>query len=260
MKYPKVSIITPSFNQAKFIEGTIKSVFSQNYPNLEYIVMDGGSTDGTLEILKQYGSKIIWRSEKDRGQGEAINKGLHLATGQILAYINSDDLYEKEAFSKVADFFQKNPKTKWVYGKCKIIDENDREIRPWVTAYKNFFLRRYNYQALLVLDYISQPAVFWKREIMDEFGLFDGREYYELDYEYWLRIGRKYRPGFINDYLASFRIHTQGKTGRGEFTRHFWQEFEVARKYTRNPALLFLHLLNFSSVVTTYTLLKVLGR
>ncbi len=255
--YPKISIITPSFNQAKFIGRTIDSILDQGYPNLEYIIMDGGSTDGTVKILKKYGSKIIWRSEKDTGQANAINKGLKLATGEILAYLNSDDVYGKETFLKVAQFFTTQPELKWAFGKCKIIDERDREIRQSITAYKNFFLKRYSYQTLLVLDYISQPAVFWTREAMDEFGLLDETQYYEMDYEYWLRLGQKYKPGFINDYLSSFRIHTQAKTG-SNFTKHYWQELEVARIYTQNPLLLFLHFLNFLSIIGSYSLLSLI--
>ncbi len=257
--YPKISIITPSFNQAKFIEKTIKSVLEQNYPNLEYIVMDGGSTDGTVNILKKYGSQIIWRSEKDKGQANAINKGLKLASGEILAYLNSDDVYEKDSLFRVAEFFKKKPGVKWVYGKCRIIDENDKEIRGWITKYKDFFLPRYSYNTLLILDYISQPAVFWREELTKEVGLFDENQYYEMDYEYWLRIGKKYKPGFINDYLADFRIHTESKTGN-RFVKHYWQELEVARKYTVNPLLLSLHFLNFLSIIGSYSLLSLIKR
>ena len=104
----KISVITPSYNQAQFIERTILSVLNQNYPNLEYIIMDGGSTDNTVEILKKYSDKIIWKSEKDNGQSGAINKGLKMATGDIVTYLNSDDIYELGTFEKIAEFFQKN--------------------------------------------------------------------------------------------------------------------------------------------------------
>jgi glycosyltransferase involved in cell wall biosynthesis len=145
----KISIITPSYNQAEFIERTIQSIFSQNYPDIEYIVMDGGSTDGTVKILKKYSDQIIWKSEKDNGQSDAINKGLKIATGEIVAYLNSDDTYEPGTLKKVADFFQKNPEKKWVYGKCKIINKKDQEIRKWITAYKNLLLKNYSYSKLL---------------------------------------------------------------------------------------------------------------
>ncbi len=251
---PKVSIITPSFNQAEYIEKTIKSVLSQDYSNFEYIVMDGGSTDGTVEILKKYDKKIIWRSEKDKGQGEAINKGLKLAKGEILAYLNSDDTYSPGALKKVAEFFIKNPKKIWVFGKCRIIDEKDKEIRKSITSYKNFWLSRYNYHTLLILNYISQPAVFWRREVYREIGEFNQEEYWELDYDYWLRLGKKYEPGFIDQYLANFRVHQEAKTSIG--VKHFLEEVEVAKRYTKNPFLIGLHYLNFLSIVFGYSLLS----
>jgi len=253
-KWPKISIITPSFNQAEFIERTIKSVLSQDYPNLEYIVMDGGSTDGTVEILKKYSQKIIWRSEKDKGQGDAINKGLKLARGEILGYLNSDDVLAPGALKAVADFLVKNPKKMWVFGKCRIIDEKDKEMRKSITAYKNFWLERYHYSTLLVLNYISQPAVFWRREAYEKIGEFDTNEYWELDYDYWLRLGKRYQPGLINQYLANFRVHQKAKTAID--LKHFLGEARVARKYTKNPLLIGLHYLNFLSIVVGYFLLS----
>ena len=251
---PNISIVTPSFNQAGFIERTIKSVLSQDYPNFEYLVMDGGSTDGTVEILKKYGKKIVWRSEKDEGQGDAINKGLKLAKGEIFAYLNSDDVLAPGALKTAADSFSKNPRTKWVFGKCRIIDENDREIRKSITAYKNFWLERYHYNTLLVLNYISQPAVFWRREAYEKIGEFDPNEYWELDYDYWLRLGKKYPPGFIDKYLANFRVHQKAKTAMD--LKHFLGEVRVARKYTSNHFLIGLHYLNFLAIVLGYSILS----
>jgi len=251
---PKVSIITPSYNQAEFIERTIKSVLLQNYPNLEYIIMDGGSTDGTVEILKKYSKKIIWRSEKDKGQGDAINKGLKLAKGEILGYLNSDDVLAPGVLKLVVGFFVKNPKKRWVFGKCRIVDEKDKETRKWITAYKNFWLKRYDYRTLLILNYLSQPAVFWRREAYEKIGQFDTKEYWELDYDYWLRLGKKYQPGFINQYLANFRVHQKAKTAMD--LKHFLGEARVARKYTKNPILMGLHYLNFLSIVIGYSLLS----
>jgi GT2 family glycosyltransferase len=251
---PRISIVTPSYNQAEFIERTIESVFSQNYPNLEYVIMDGGSTDGTVEILKKYGKKITWRSEKDKGQGDAINKGLKLARGQIFAYLNSDDTLGPGALKTVADFFLNNPHKMWVFGKCRLVDEKDKEIRASITAYKNFWLKRYNYNTLLILNYISQPAVFWRREANEKIGDFDPKEYWELDYDYWLRLGRKYQPGFINKNISNFRVHEKAKTSIG--IKHFLEEVEVAKRYTKNPILIGLHYLNFFSIVTGYAVLS----
>jgi len=253
--FPRISIITPSFNQGGFIERTIESVLSQNYPKLEYIVMDGGSTDETIKILKSYGKKIIWKSEKDKGQAEAVNKGLKIATGEIVAYLNSDDIYEKNTLFKVANYFLKDPERKWIFAKCRIIDKNGKEIRKGITGYKNFFLKRYNYNTLLILNYISQPAVFWKKEVVKEIGYFKTGEYYNLDYEYWLRIGKKFKPGFINEYLASFRVHNKAKSG-SSFFNHYWQEFRVAGRFTKNPLILSLHFLNFLTIILIYNLLR----
>src|SRR5438128_2672833 len=145
----RVSIVTPSYNQARFIERTIRSVLDQDHRDVEYIVVDGGSTDGTAGILERYSDRIVWTSERDRGQSDAINKGLHRATGEIVAFLNSDDTYEPGALSAVVAFFSANPEARWVYGKCRIIDENDVEIRRPITWYKNLLLRRYSYAKLL---------------------------------------------------------------------------------------------------------------
>ena len=252
----KISIITPSYNQAEFIERTIKSVFCQNYPDLEYIVMDGGSTDGTIDILKKYSDRIIWKSEKDTGQSDAINKGLKMATGDIVAYLNSDDTYEPGAFQKVAEFFQKNPDKKWVYGKCKIIDENDREIRRSITWYKNFLLKKYSYAKLLSENYISQPATFWKREMLNEVGYFNVKEHFCMDYEYWLRIGQKYDAGVIDTYLANFRYHTSSKSG-GVNKKQFQDELRLAKAFNqKHPLSIFFHTFNYFKIVLIYRLLN----
>lgn len=245
-------MVTPSFNQAEFIERTIKSVLSQDYPEIEYIVMDGDSEDGTVEILKKYGKKIIWQSKKDKGQGDAINTGLEIATGEILTYLNSDDTYEPGTLKKIGMFFCENPDKMWLLGKCKIIDENDKEIRKSVTAYKDFWLKRYSYKTLLVLDYISQPAVFWRRSAYKEIDKFDTGEFWELDYDYWLRLGRKFKPGFIDSYLSNFRAHKKSKTSQD--VKHFLEEVRVSKKYTKNPIIIGLHYLNFLSIVLGYTI------
>ena len=251
----KISIITPSFNQASFIERTIQSVLSQNYPDLEYIVMDGGSTDGTVEILQKYEDKIIWKSEKDNGQSDAINKGLKMATGDIVAYLNSDDTYESGALKKVAEFFQKNPDKKWAYGKCKIINENDQEIRKPITFYKNLLLKKFSYAKLLSENFISQPATFWKHEIHSEIGFFDENEHYCMDYEFWLRLGKKYPAGVIDAYLANFRYYTNSKSG-GVNKKQFQDELRLAKKYGANNKLsIALHYLNYWKTTIIYRLM-----
>lgn len=253
---PKISIVTPSLNQAKFIKKTIKSVLDQNYPDLEYIVIDGCSTDGTLKILKKYNNKIIWKSEKDQGQADAINKGLTAATGEVFAYLNSDDILLPGALKKIALLFQENPKIKWLFGKAKIIDEKGRETRKLLTFYKNLLLPHVSEKLLLVVNPISQPATFWRREVTEIVGFFDKKQYYCADYDYWLKLIKKFKPGFINEHLAAFRIQSKSK-GELNFVKHFQDELAVAKRYTENKFLIFLHYLNYLSIILGYRLLRI---
>lgn len=258
-RWPRVTVITPSFNQGHFIKETIESVLGQGYPDLEYIVMDGGSTDETVDILKSYGKRLVWVSEKDRGQSDAINKGIRRATGEIIAYLNSDDLYEKGALESVAGYFSGHPASLWATGKCRIIDTNGTEVRKPITAYKNFFLSRYSYKTLLVTNFISQPATFLRRRAFDEFGLFDEKQHRVMDYDFWLRIGRGNPPGFINRYLASFRVHPGSKTS-SSFNLTFKEELEVARKHTDSTVLNGLHYMSYLGICAAYRALDAATR
>lgn len=256
---PRISVITPSLNQGAYIERTIKSVLDQGYPNLEYIVIDGGSSDNTIDILKAYGSRLVWVSEKDEGQSDAINKGLSIATGDIIAYLNSDDLYEQGALSAAAEVFAKDRSVMWLTGRCRIIDEADHEVRRLITEYKNLLLEQYSYRLLLVTNPISQPATFWRRQVVEEFGPFDLNEHLAMDYEYWLRIGRKYPPVIINRYLAGFRVHQASKT-TGSFLRTYRQELVIARRYSDSRLLNVLHRMNYYGMSIVYTLLSFIPR
>ena len=255
-KYKKISIITPSFNQGSFIRQTIDSILDQDYPNLEYIITDGGSTDETISILKSYGEKIKWLSEKDKGQSEAINKGLKMATGSIVAYLNSDDAYTNKCLFKVNDFFNVNKDKKWVYGKGRIVDENNNEVRKQITAYKNFWMKNYSYNKLLSINFINQPSVFWRKDIIDEFGYFNEKEHLVMDYEYWLRIGKKYKAGFINEYISDFRMYSESKSSQN-FKDQFKDELRIAKNNTKNPIVIFLHYLNYLTIIIGYNLLRV---
>lgn len=258
----KISIIIPSYNMVGFIEQTIQSILDQNYPNLECIVMDGGSDDGTLDILKKYGSKITWISEKDAGQSDAINKGFRLASGDIVAFINADDAYEKDSFRKAANMFEKNPAVKWAYGKCRIINKDGLEMRKPITRYRNFWGKRYSYNRLLILDFIAQPAVFWRKELTDEIGLFDVEKQLSMDYEYLLRAGAKYDPAFIDDYLARFRVHP-GSKGSLSMMPAAKVALDDAKRFARAQGKWFLvplQYLNFFSVVLGYSILNFVHR
>ncbi|MBE7416066.1 MAG: glycosyltransferase [Deltaproteobacteria bacterium] len=256
---PRITVITPSYNQGGFIGDTIESVLGQDYPDLEYLVIDGGSKDETLDVLKKYEGRLAWVSERDRGQSDAINKGIRKATGDIIAYLNSDDLYEPGALKKAAQYFQANPERLWLTGRCGIIDANGRETRGCITAYKNFLLRRYGYNILLVTNFISQPATFIRREAFGELGLFDESQHRVMDYEFWLRLGRKYPPGFIDDRLALFRVHPGSKTS-SSFHLTFREELQVARKYTDSAVLNGLHYLSYLGIRAAYTVLDAAAR
>ncbi|OGQ59461.1 MAG: hypothetical protein A3J24_04295 [Deltaproteobacteria bacterium RIFCSPLOWO2_02_FULL_53_8] len=255
MKMPRITIITPSFNQGRFIERTIKSVLEQGYPDLEYIVVDGGSTDETLSILRRYEGRLQWTSEKDNGQSDAINKGIRMATGEILAYLNSDDVYEPGALDAVAEFFAANPSVMWLVGRCSIIDEDDRPMRGFITAYKNFLLDRYSYNILLVTNCISQPAVFLRSTLFKEHGLFDVNQHRVMDYEYWLRIGANHNPGILNRYLSAFRVYSSSKTSSA-YRDTFSEELDVGRRYSNSSFLNGLHWLSVVGICGAYAVLS----
>jgi glycosyltransferase involved in cell wall biosynthesis len=240
---PRITVVTPSLNQGRFIERTIQSVLDQQYPDLEYLVIDGGSTDGTIDLLRKFGSRIQWVSEKDRGQSHAINKGLAKATGEICAFLNADDLYEPGALRRVGDYFAGSPERMWLAGRCRIIDTAGREIRKPVTAYKNFWLLGGSYNVLTVLNYVSQPAVFWRRRAMEETGPLNEKLYYGMDYDLWLRIGKRHPLGTVPQYLASFRVHAASKTG-ATASRQFEELWQIVQSHCGSPFLLGLHRLH----------------
>jgi len=255
----RISVITPSFNQARFIERTIHSVLDQDQRDVEHIVVDGGSSDGTLDILRRYTGRIVWISEKDRGQTHAINKGLRLATGEIVAWLNSDDTYEPGALALVARHFMDHPDSRWVYGKCRIVNDADREIRPFITWYKNLLLAKFSFARLLAENYISQPAVFWRRRLLDEVGYLSEEEYFCMDYDYWLRIGSRSPAGVIDAYLANFRYHRASKSGSVN-KKQFADELRLARAFRgEHPFAVLLHTANYVKIVAAYKLLEVLG-
>lgn len=259
---PFISVVMPCFNGATFISKAIDSVINQDYPNFELYVKDGGSSDNTVEIIKSYAkkfpSKIKWVSQKDKGQTDAINFGLKKVSGDILAYLNADDIYKPGAFKTVGEYFSKNKDSLWAIGKCDIIDEKGRVIRSQITTYKNFWLDMYSYNTLLVLNYISQMGVFWRREALKKIGYFDSNQYYVMDYEYWLRLGKISPPGIIPDYLASFRIVSSSKSSTG-FIKQFEDEYQAAKKYTDNKFLLNLHSLHIKIITSVYNLMKLVA-
>lgn len=211
---PLVSIITPSYNQGRFIEETILSVLTQDYPHIEYIVVDGASTDNTLDILKKYDGRLTWISERDRGQSHAINKGFRMAKGEILAWLNSDDTYLPGAISKVVQHLQTNPEAMMVYGEGYLIDEHSRVKQrfPYTEAFNLWKL-------VYLWDNILQQTAFFRRRIFDQIDLLDENLHYGMDWDLWIRIGKKFRIDYIPEYLGNLREYSEAKTFSGGTTR-----------------------------------------
>lgn len=257
--YPEISIITPCFNQGQFLEETIRSVLSQKYPNLEYVVADGGSTDGTLEILSRYQDDLTWISEKDRGQSHAINKGMKMTSGEIIGFLNADDLYEPGALQAAGEYFACHPNAEWLTGKCRIIDQKGDEIRRLISLYKNAWLRLGIPHCLYLLNYVSQPATFWRRDVLDRTGWFDETLCYALDYDYWLRLNRTCGLSFLNRWLACFRVHPTSKSGSTTYAQ-FEEQFEVVQRYTDSSFVLSLHALHNRVATAVYQQMRNPGK
>lgn len=206
--FPFVSIVTPSFNQAEFLERTIQSVLSQDYPNLEYIIIDGGSTDGSVEIIRKYENRLAyWVSEKDKGQTNAINKGFNRAKGEIFAWLNSDDIYEPGAIQAAVEALMSDPSLGFVYGDCNFIDSHDRIIGKFDARQTDLKKLQRGYV------HIPQQAFFFRGELWKKVGPLDESIYFAMDYDLWLRLARiapfRYIPGKV---WADFRLHEDAKT------------------------------------------------
>lgn len=203
---PLVTIVTPSYNQGAFIEDTILSVQNQDYPYIEHIVTDGDSTDNTLDILRKYNGKIIWISEKDKGQSDAVNKGFAMARGQIIGWLNSDDLYfSKDTISAVVNAFQYFKTADLIYGDFVRVDKNNLILKVYHSPSK------FSYDRLLRIGYISQPATFFRREIIDKYEL-DVSLNIVMDLEFWLKIGRDKRSfKHLDKIIAAERLHKDAK-------------------------------------------------
>jgi len=206
--YPTISIVTASLNQAEFIERTIQSVLNQQYPKLEYIIHDGGSDDCTLDILKQYETQLNqWCSQPDKGQTDALNQGFIKTNGEIMAYLNTDDLLLPNALNYVADFFQRHPDVDAVYGHRILIDENDNDIGKWV-------MPEHDDDVLRWVDYIPQETLFWRRSLWDKVGgQLDDSFNFAMDWDLLLRFMES-NAKFVRlpRYLGAFRVHPQQKT------------------------------------------------
>ncbi|MGH7332124.1 MAG: glycosyltransferase family 2 protein [Candidatus Rokuibacteriota bacterium] len=200
-----MTVVTPSFNQGRFIRETIESVLGQGYGALEYLVIDGGSSDETLDILKDYGTRLTWVSEPDRGQASAINKGWRGGRGTIVAYLNSDDTYLPGAVERAVSALRASPEAGAVYGEGYHVDEAGRVLHRYPT--EPFDLDR-----LAETCFICQPTVFLRREVVERVGYLDETLQYCMDYDLWIRVGRVTTFAQVSDFLATTRLHADTKT------------------------------------------------
>lgn len=228
--WPRVCIVTPSYNQMPFVEETIRSVLLQGYPNLEYIIIDGGSTDGSMEIIRKYEPWLAyWVSERDRGQSHAINKGVQRGQGEIVAWLNSDDLYTPGALHAAALALAAQPQAAAVCGDCTFIDANSRPVR--MVAPPEFDLRR----LLLHGNSIPQPAVFIRRATWDAVGGVDERLHYFMDYDLWLRLGLVGPFARLPQAMACFRQYVGAKTYANP--RRWPEAFDLLNRFFARPDL-----------------------
>jgi glycosyltransferase involved in cell wall biosynthesis len=204
----KFSIITPSYNQGKFIKKTLLSVSKQKKKNfqIEHIVIDGKSSDSTIKILKTFKPAVKWISESDKGQTNALNKGILASSGDIIGWLNSDDIYYEDAIESVANIFKKNSNIQIIYGMADHIDKKDKPFETYLTI-------PFNYEILKDRCFICQPAVFFRRSLIDRYGLFDESLNFCMDYEFWLRLGQNdVKFNYLKKKLAGSRLYKETKT------------------------------------------------
>jgi glycosyltransferase involved in cell wall biosynthesis len=228
---PRISIVTPSFNQGRFIAETIESVMAQDYPNLEHIVMDGCSADGTLDVLKKYPHlRVI--SEPDRGQADAINKGFQLATGNIWGFLNSDDTLYPGALNAVAREITPEQGRHIIMGRCRFVDEQGRYLG---IEHPSHFENHKRLLAIWKGHMIPQPAVFWTPEVWKICGPMDIQLNFSLDYDLFCRFSKIYSFHFVNQVLATYRLHAASKTEQWDEARRLEDAIRISKRYWGTP-------------------------
>jgi glycosyltransferase involved in cell wall biosynthesis len=204
---PLVTIVTPSFNQSRYLEETILSVLNQDYPNIEYFVMDGGSSDRSPEIIRKYAGRLAgWVSEKDQGQTDAINKGFARANGKILAWLNSDDTYQPQAVREAVELLMEHPGWGMVYGDTRFIDERSMPIGKFSASQTDYEKLRQGYV------HIPQQSSFFRADLWKKVGPLDPTFYFAMDYDLWVRLARITDLVYVRREWANFRLHGEAKT------------------------------------------------
>lgn len=224
--WPKISVVTPSFNQGQFIEETLRSVLLQGYPNLEYIVMDGGSTDGSVDIIKKYEPWLTyWVSELDAGQSAAINNGFDLGTGEILAWLNSDDFYSPNMLTQAAIYLAYHPEVGMIYGDRNVVDEDSTIIQH--LRYFNFIRWQ-----LRFMSGIPQETVFFRATIFERVEQLDEQLQYAMDYDLWWRVSSVTKIQYIPGFIGNYRNHeaTKGNVTNSMVDSPFRREVAAVRK------------------------------
>lgn len=224
-----LTIVTPCLNSAATLPETLRSVRDQHLGDeVEHVIVDGGSTDGTLELLRSTAG-IRWISEPDRGLSDAVNKGVAMATGTYVGWLNADDYYLPGALRHVRAAIEDGGDPVWITGPCVIVDAEGREIRRAVTAYRRFFLRHHSFRSLLAQNHIASPATFVRRDTLLDLGGFDERFRYSMDYDMWLKLARRAAPAVIDEPLSAFRMAGESLSMTG-FEEQFAEHARNARE------------------------------
>jgi glycosyltransferase involved in cell wall biosynthesis len=226
---PWLTVVVPVLNGAATITRALDSISSQQVPGVEIVVVDGASTDGTVQLLADRAG-IRYVSEPDRGLSDAVNKGVAMAAGRMIGWLNADDTYLPGALQRVRAATDADPAAEWVTGPCVIVDGDGREIRPAVTRYKNALLKRYSHALHLTQNFVSAPSTFFTKEAYDAVGGMDVALRYAMDYDLFLRLGRRGRPVLLATPLATFSM-TEGTLSMSGFERQFAEHADIARRY-----------------------------
>ncbi|HEV7725955.1 MAG TPA: glycosyltransferase family 2 protein [Modestobacter sp.] len=248
-------MVTPSYNQVAYVGQTMESVRDQEGVEVEHIVVDGMSTDGSLDVLRRYAADATIIAEPDRGQTDAINKGLRRAGGDIVCWLNSDDYFLPGTLQAVSEYFAAHPEAVWLTGDCLIVDAEGKRIQEPVRWYKRA-LRTLPATAYLgVTNAITQPATFWRRSAHDRLGYLDETLRYTMDYDWWLRLATLGRPAKINRPLTAFRIHEESKGGSA-YREQFAEDLTTFRRHNGSRLLGRVHAAHNAAIMRAYDRVK----